>query len=107
MAITFSCPNCGAPLEYPGGDLTTLPCQYCHHTIIVPPEIRTANPAVPAPNQPVPTADAASPTNPALQRLNDLQKQGVSDREYRRIERAKRRIVRREVREEVRRSRHG
>ena len=107
MAGTFSCPNCGAPLEYPGGDITTIPCQYCHHSIIVPMEVRSTSQTPNAASLPV-TPDPVNPTiSPELERLNELQKQASTEREFRRIERAKRRVIRHEVREEVRKSRRG
>lgn len=37
------CPNCGAPLEYKGGDEPTIDCPYCHAAVIVPQELRTGS----------------------------------------------------------------
>jgi hypothetical protein len=43
MSQTFSCPNCGATLDYAGdGGLTgaqTMSCAYCGNTVAVPPEL--------------------------------------------------------------------
>lgn len=36
----FNCPNCGAPLDYPGSG-TTMRCPYCESSVVVPAEIRT------------------------------------------------------------------
>jgi hypothetical protein len=41
MTQTFRCPSCGAPLEINGTE-TTLHCEYCGETVVVPPELRSA-----------------------------------------------------------------
>lgn len=41
MLTTFSCPNCGAQLEYQGGN-TSLVCQYCGNTVVVPADLQQA-----------------------------------------------------------------
>jgi hypothetical protein len=46
MAETFNCPTCGAPLETDGKE-TTIHCEYCGETVIVPQSLRTDN--APAP----------------------------------------------------------
>lgn len=43
MSQSFHCPNCGAPLQYSGGDQRTISCLYCHSSVIVPPELRTSS----------------------------------------------------------------
>ena len=43
MSQTFHCPNCGAPLDYSGGDAATIRCQFCQSTVIVPVELRQVN----------------------------------------------------------------
>src|SRR3972149_4772492 len=40
MPQTFNCPNCGAPLDYPGGSEATVRCPYCNNSVIVPAELR-------------------------------------------------------------------
>jgi LSD1 subclass zinc finger protein len=40
----FNCPNCGAPLNYEGGDSPTIRCPYCDTVVVVPDEIRPARP---------------------------------------------------------------
>jgi DNA-directed RNA polymerase subunit RPC12/RpoP len=46
MAQTFSCPNCGAPLDYASDGVETsvstptLRCPYCANSVIVPQELR-------------------------------------------------------------------
>jgi len=42
MATTqnFNCPNCGAPLDYKGGDDKTIRCPFCNNSVIVPEELR-------------------------------------------------------------------
>lgn len=46
-ASTFKCPQCHAPIFYPGGDDATIECMFCGHSVIVPAELRSApsNPA--------------------------------------------------------------
>ncbi len=39
MAQTFNCPSCSAPLETDGLE-TSIHCEYCGATVIVPPELR-------------------------------------------------------------------
>lgn len=48
MPQDFNCPNCGAPLDYTGGNDVTLRCPFCNTSVIVPPELRT-KPAASAP----------------------------------------------------------
>jgi len=40
-AQSFTCPNCGAALDSPGGDTATLKCPFCSTSVIVPEELRT------------------------------------------------------------------
>lgn len=40
MAQTFTCPSCGAPLDYDGSGASTIECPYCNSSVIVPPELR-------------------------------------------------------------------
>jgi DNA-directed RNA polymerase subunit RPC12/RpoP len=42
MPMTFNCPNCGAQLEYQGGD-TSLVCQYCGNSVVVPADLQEAH----------------------------------------------------------------
>jgi DNA-directed RNA polymerase subunit RPC12/RpoP len=53
MAETFNCPSCGAPLETDGKE-TSIHCEYCGETVIVPQNLRTANTSAPGPVQ-IPT----------------------------------------------------
>lgn len=39
MAETFNCPKCGAPLETDGQE-TTIHCEYCGESVVVPQELR-------------------------------------------------------------------
>jgi DNA-binding beta-propeller fold protein YncE/DNA-directed RNA polymerase subunit RPC12/RpoP len=39
MALTFNCPNCGAPLDYQGSD-PIIRCPYCSSSVIVPDNLR-------------------------------------------------------------------
>lgn len=39
MAQSFSCPNCNAPIDYNGGELTVR-CQFCGSSVIVPESLR-------------------------------------------------------------------
>ncbi len=40
MAQSFNCPNCGAPLDYPGND-PMIRCPYCSSSVIVPENLRS------------------------------------------------------------------
>jgi len=40
MAQTFSCPACGAPLDYNGFGASTISCPYCYTSVIIPAELR-------------------------------------------------------------------
>ena len=48
MANTFSCPTCGAPLTYEGGNAGTITCPYCRSSVIVPAELHNTQPQAPA-----------------------------------------------------------
>src|SRR5574337_247678 len=54
MAQSFNCPNCSAPLDYEGDDLTVR-CPYCNSSVIVPEALRSTPPEAPsrAPSLPV------------------------------------------------------
>lgn len=40
MAQVFSCPSCGAPLDYDGMGDASIRCPYCANSVIVPQEMR-------------------------------------------------------------------
>jgi hypothetical protein len=40
--MTFNCPNCGAQLQYQGGN-TALTCQYCGNSVLVPADLQQAH----------------------------------------------------------------
>jgi hypothetical protein len=42
MPLTFNCPNCGAQLEYQGGNIS-LVCQYCGNSVVVPADLQQAH----------------------------------------------------------------
>ena len=42
MPLTFNCPNCGAQLEYLGGNIS-LVCQYCGNSVVVPTDLQQAH----------------------------------------------------------------
>jgi len=44
LTNTFSCPTCGAPLTYPYGDDAAITCPFCRNSVIVPAELRRAQP---------------------------------------------------------------
>ncbi len=44
MAQTFNCPSCSAPLVTDGHE-TSIHCEYCGATVIVPPELRASTPS--------------------------------------------------------------
>ena len=55
----FKCPACGAPLDYAGGEETTVRCPYCANVVAVPAELRSvplAPVVVIAPPAPAPAA---------------------------------------------------
>jgi len=45
MAKTFTCPSCGAGLDYDGDDDPVVRCSYCGSTVIVPDEMLPDRPA--------------------------------------------------------------
>jgi outer membrane protein assembly factor BamB len=52
----FNCPNCGAPVDYHGEDVSTIRCPFCSTSVVVPAELRPkpkpsvrATPAAPQP----------------------------------------------------------
>src|SRR5512143_2968828 len=47
----FDCPSCGASLSYDGGPETTITCQFCGTTVVIPEEVR-AKAAPPPPVYP-------------------------------------------------------
>jgi hypothetical protein len=56
---TFKCPQCNAPIFYPGGNDVTIECMFCGHNVIIPSELRTSPgsaTSVSAPNAPPPPA---------------------------------------------------
>jgi LSD1 subclass zinc finger protein len=111
MAKSFNCPNCGAPLDFPGGSITTVRCPFCHNTIIVPEEIRTVAKSKVEPIPPVEQVKSgpgtSGPSIPSIENLDALASMNLSDHELRKIERAKRRIIRHQIREEVHKARRG
>lgn len=46
MSQTFSCPACGAPLDYGGNGASTISCPYCYTSVIVPQELRNERSSV-------------------------------------------------------------
>jgi DNA-directed RNA polymerase subunit RPC12/RpoP len=38
----FTCPNCGAPLDYNDTDASTIRCPFCETSLVVPEELRPA-----------------------------------------------------------------
>ncbi len=48
MSQTFSCPTCGAPLDYDPGDDPVVRCPYCNASVVVPEELRIKGPSKPA-----------------------------------------------------------
>ncbi len=44
MPEAFSCPTCGAPLTYDGGEETTIICPFCRNSVIVPEELHHKHP---------------------------------------------------------------
>ncbi len=110
MSKPFNRPNCGAPLDYPGGDAATISCPFCHNYIIIPKEVRapkvTSPDVFPAtPGEGTPSAPPSTPM-PELANLEALAATvGLSGHELRKIERARHKIVRHQIKEEERKSR--
>jgi endogenous inhibitor of DNA gyrase (YacG/DUF329 family) len=73
---TFSCPKCGAPLEYKGGKDFTFPCPFCGNSVIVPENLRT--PLSGTLNQ-QPASPGKADEKAVLQLLQDLLKAGKKD----------------------------
>jgi DNA-directed RNA polymerase subunit RPC12/RpoP len=44
MATTFTCPSCGAGLDYDGDDDPVVRCSYCGSTVVVPAEFKPQRP---------------------------------------------------------------
>ncbi|MBP7692111.1 MAG: ribosomal protein L7/L12, partial [Anaerolineales bacterium] len=44
MTTTFNCPTCGAPLAAPPDSATTIKCQHCGNTVVVPETLRSDTP---------------------------------------------------------------
>jgi uncharacterized Zn finger protein (UPF0148 family) len=65
MAQSFTCPSCGAPLNYNGDGSSTISCPYCYTSVIVPPELRTQQ------AQPV-AADVSSALSGQAHKLREL-----------------------------------
>ena len=59
-AQQFNCPNCGAPIDYNGQDVSTIRCPFCSTSVIVPAELRPRPkpkaPSTPAAPRPAPAA---------------------------------------------------
>jgi hypothetical protein len=69
----IQCPACGVNLSFDGGPETTIVCEYCNASIVVPEELRrqaasetVPQPAAPEPCTPVALPDGAVLTGPAL-----------------------------------------
>ncbi len=87
MAKTFKCPNCGAPLDYDGGDKLTVECPFCSNVVIVPEELRPARAAA-APTPPLPPVEKVPSTPKEIR---------TKIREERRAAREKRRELRHQL----------
>ena len=87
MPISFKCPACGAPLDYAGGDETTVKCPYCANVVGVPSELRPA----PQPAAPQPAPAAAQTVAPPVMALptppGDIRGAIHQRRQARRLER--------------------
>jgi hypothetical protein len=72
----FSCPACGAPLEYKGGGDFTFPCPFCKNSVIVPENLRTplSGTLIQQPASPGKTDEKA-----VFQLLQELLKAGKKD----------------------------
>jgi hypothetical protein len=72
MAQTFSCPQCGGPLDFKGGSDPTIKCQYCHNSVIVPSELRGSAPS--HPQGTVTLADLASQSPQLAEMAKQIQR---------------------------------
>jgi uncharacterized Zn finger protein (UPF0148 family) len=68
MAQNFSCPSCGAPLDYAGNGSSTISCPYCYTSVIVPQELRAQRSQPVAPEVSMTLAGQA----PKLRELSNL-----------------------------------
>ena len=76
MSQTFSCPACGAPLDYGGHGAATLTCPYCYTSVIVPQELRNQRSEPVAPDVTQSLAGQA----PKLRELSNLVRAKQRDR---------------------------
>lgn len=60
-AQEFNCPNCGAPIDYAGGDSPTVRCPFCGTSLVVPAALRPT----PVPAQPYEVIQLQMPSIPA------------------------------------------
>jgi len=74
MIKTFNCPSCGAPLDYDGGDDSTIRCPFCSSSVIVPTELRTGAVGTPRLERDEPsfTADPLSNTLGHLKEFGEI-----------------------------------
>lgn len=68
MAQSFTCPSCGAPLNYNGDGSSTISCPYCYTSVIVPQELRNQQAQQVAPD----VSSALSGQAHELRRLSNL-----------------------------------
>jgi uncharacterized Zn finger protein (UPF0148 family) len=73
MSETFSCPTCGAPLEYKHGMDLTFPCPYCGNSVIVPENLR---PQTSEPKEYQPDTSNYVNESAILQKIQELLKAG-------------------------------
>ncbi len=74
MAQSFTCPSCGAPLDYSGNGASTISCPYCYSSVIVPSELRNQRSEV----SPDVTMSLAG-QGPKLRELSNLIRAGQRD----------------------------
>lgn len=77
MPGVFNCPMCGAPLEVPGSG-KMVRCPYCHNSVIVPAELRSAElrPETPAGRVPAPDPRRVFVTPGELAEIKQLLRDG-------------------------------
>ena len=75
MAESFKCPDCGAPLEVPIDESTSMQCPFCAETIIIPSLYRSTFPTK-LPSSPPTAVFNPIPAPPPMQKsgLADIEK---------------------------------
>jgi DNA-directed RNA polymerase subunit RPC12/RpoP len=75
--MLFECPSCGSPLS-PQGALAQIKCPYCGNNVIVPPELRAAEPVAQEGANPISIVMNESGTSIQVADLSALQPRPIN-----------------------------